>query len=93
MLGLEVTKPILDFKFAEAVIHLRAAFDQIETIAKWLADHPNPGSDLTTDPLIVDFEYTVEEAYAVRIYFETLESVRNANSQTFDVGRKMSGLS
>lgn len=88
MLGYEVNKGILDTKSAQAVLALRDAFDRIETMAKWLTNHPNGG----TDPLIESFGYTADEAYAMRIYFETFETVRVNNAATFDIGRKMSGL-
>ena len=89
MLGFEVNKTTLDVKCAEAVLALRSAFEEIETIAKWLANHPNPGTDpLTQEP----FNYTADEAYAVRLYFETFDSVRVNNASTFDVGRQMTGL-
>lgn len=92
MLGYEVNKSIIDAKSAEAVLSIRSAFDQVETFSKWLANNPNPGPDSTTDPLVVTYEYTADEAYALRLYFETLENLRTTNSSTFDVGRKMTGL-
>jgi hypothetical protein len=89
MLGFEVNKSALDIKSAEAVLALRDAFDAVETIAKWLANHPNNGTDpLTQEP----FDYTADEAYALRLFFETFDGVRTANAATFDVGRQMTGL-
>jgi hypothetical protein len=56
-----------------------------------LANHPNNGTD--PDPLTLDpFLYTADEAYAMRLYFTTFDGVRTAQSATFDVGRKMTGL-
>jgi hypothetical protein len=88
-LGFDVTKQALDNAAARAVLSMRSAFDQVETISKWLANHPNSGPDpLTQDP----FNYSADEAYALRHYFETMDGVRTAQADTFDVGRKMTGL-
>lgn len=87
-LGYKVDKNILDMKAAQAVLILRQAFDQVEIIAKWLTNHPNSG----TDPLVTEFSYTADEAYALRVFFETFDGIRTANQTTFDIGRKMSGL-
>lgn len=90
-LGFDVTKQALDAKVAQAALQLRSAFEKIETITKWLANHPNNGTD--PDPLTLDpFLYSADEAYAMRLYFETFDSVRTANASTFDTGRKMTGL-
>jgi hypothetical protein len=88
-LGYEVNQDILNAKCADAVIKLRSAFDGIENIAKWLANNPSDG---TNDPLVNEFGYTADEAYVIRIFFETFDSVRTANTSTFDIGRKMTGL-
>lgn len=90
VLGYEVNSSVLNSKVAEAVIDLREAFENVETIAKWLTNHPNvEGSDpLTSAP----FNYTADEAYALRVYFENFETVRIANAANFDIGRKMTGL-
>lgn len=91
-LGIEVNKGILDYKSAEAALALRSAFESVESIAKWLSNHPNPGPDSANDPLVSEFGYTVDEAYALRNFFETFDGVRTANAATFDVGRKLTGL-
>lgn len=89
MLGFLVNKDVLDNKSAQAVLSLRDAFDKVEAIAKWLGDHPNAGTDpLTLDP----FNYSADEAYALRVFFETFETVRENNTAAFDAGRKMTGL-
>lgn len=91
-IGFDVTKTTLDQRSAQTVLMVRSAFDQVETVAKWLANHPNPGPDNTNDPLVTDFGYTTDEAYAMRNYFETFDSIRTNNAATFDTGRKMTGL-
>lgn len=89
MVGYEVTKGILDIRSAEAVVELRTAFEKVEIIANWLAHHPNSGTDpLTLDP----FGYTDDEAYALRLFFETFNSVKVANASAFDAGSQISGL-
>lgn len=89
-LGYDVNKGTLDMKAAQAVLSLRSAFDQIENIAKFLANHPIVN---TVDPLAGEpFGYTTDEAYALRLYFDNFDMVRTANATTFDVGRKMTGL-
>lgn len=89
-LGYEVNKGILDTKSAQAVLALRAAFEKVESIAEWLADHPKDGD---TEPLTAEpFNYSTDEAYALRLYFETFNTVRTDNTAAFDAGRKMTGL-
>jgi hypothetical protein len=88
-LGYDVTKSVLDTKCADAVLRLRSAFDRIENIAKWLANNPSDG---TTDPLVSEYGYSADEAYVIRVYFETFDNVRAANASTFDIGSKMTGL-
>jgi hypothetical protein len=89
-IGLEVNKQVLDMKAAQAVIRLREAFEDVEAIAAWLANHAViDGVDpLTSEP----FGYDADEAYALRFYFETFNAIKNANTNAFDAGRKMTGL-
>ncbi|PIM65876.1 hypothetical protein CTU88_46580 [Streptomyces sp. JV178] len=89
-LGFEVSKQVLDTKAAQAVLGLREAFDVVETIAEWLANHPviDAVDPLTTEP----FGYSADEAYALRFYFGTFNGVKNANTNAFNAGRKMTGL-
>jgi hypothetical protein len=90
-LGFDVTKQMLDMKVAQAALQLRSAFEHIETINVWLSNHPNDGTN--PDPLTLEpFGYSSDEAYAMRLYFQTFDGVRTANQSTFDVGRKMTGL-
>jgi len=89
MLGNEVSVYTLNNTVASAAINLREAFDKIETIAKWLENHPNDGGN---DPLVNQFGYSADEAYVLRVYFETLNTVRINNEATFELGRKMTGL-
>lgn len=90
-LGFDVNKGTLDMKAAQAVLSLRSAFEQVETVTKWLANHPNDGTN--PDPLTEDpFGYSADEAYALRSFFETFDGVRTANQAAFDIGRTMTGL-
>jgi hypothetical protein len=76
-------------KAAQTVLMLRQSFENVEAISAWLANHPNGGTDpLTQDP----YGYTADEAYILRLFFETMESVRTENSSTFEIGRKITGL-
>lgn len=89
-LGYDVSKGLLDAKSAQAAVALREAFDRVEYIANWLSDHPVvEGVDpLTSSP----FNYSEDEAGALRLYFETFSSVRNNNDAAFAAGRKLTGL-
>ena len=90
-LGFDVTKQMLDAKVAQAALQLRSAFEHIDTINSWLENHPVPNG--TADPLTLEpFGYTSDEAYAMRVYFQTFSTLREDNAATFDVGRKMTGL-
>lgn len=89
MLGYTVNKAVLDSKAADTVIAVREAFEKVETMASWLVNNPKDGND---DPLVDDFDYTEDEAYALRLYFETMNTVRLNNVNMANVGRKMTGL-
>ena len=87
--GLEVTKSVLDSKCAYAVLEMRQALDKTESIAKWLTNHPVVEG---VDPLIADMGYTADEAYVLRVYFESIDAIRTNNANLIDIGRKMTGL-
>jgi hypothetical protein len=88
-LGLEVTKQGLDMAAAQAVLDLRRALDKHESIAAWLANHPKTEAN---EPLVTEFGYDEDEAYALRLYFEGVENIRVTNPNLIAVGRKMTGL-
>lgn len=88
-LGLEVSKQSLDMAAAQAVLELRRALDKHESIAVWLSNHPVVEG---ADPLISEFGYDADEAYALRMYFEGVENIRVANPNLISTGRKMTGL-
>lgn len=89
MLGYEVNHNVINQKSAEAVIDLRKAFGKIEVLAKWLANNPGAGAN---DPLVVAHGFNEDEAYILRVFFETFDTVRINNEATFDLGRKVTGL-
>ena len=88
--GIDVTKPMLDAKVAQAVISVRNALEKVETIQAWLANHPVEDG---VDPLMAEpFGYTEDEVYAMRLYFGTVDGIRTNNTNIADTGRKMTGL-
>lgn len=89
-LGIEVTKPALDAKCAQAVLAMRSALEKVEAIQAWLGNHPvvDNVDPLTTEP----YSYSADEAYAMRLYFGTVDGIRTSNTAMSDVGRKMTGL-
>lgn len=93
-LGYDVTPAALNMKAAQAALAIREAFQKIETLSKWLANHPSVdnGDGTTTDPLVAEFGYTADEAYALRLYVETFQQVSVDKATTFDIGYKMTGL-
>jgi hypothetical protein len=91
MLGYEVTKQVLDGRCAQTVIALREAFDSVNVINAWLANNPDVDN---VDPLTADpYNYTTDEAYVIRLFFQNLDAVGDANADNFATGRKMTGLS
>lgn len=89
-LGIEVTPQMLNAKAAQAVIAVRTALEKVETIQAWLANQPVVDN---VDPLTeAPFNYTVDEAYAMRLYFGTVDNIRTSNPSISDAGRKMTGL-
>lgn len=89
-LGFDVTKQMLDQKAASAVIAMRSALEKVEALQSWLANKPevNGVDPLTQEP----FNYTVDEAYVLRLYFGTVDGIRTSNTAMSDLGRKMTGL-
>ncbi|AWN05184.1 hypothetical protein SEA_HOTFRIES_16 [Streptomyces phage HotFries] len=88
-LGLSVDQSTFNMKAAQAVLELRAALDKHEAIAAWLANHPVVDA---VDPLVTEFGYNADDAYAIRLYFEGVENIRVTNSNLTSVGRKFTGL-
>jgi hypothetical protein len=89
MLGYYVDKGTIDQKSGQAVLTLRQGFDQVQNVTKFLANHPKVNN---VDPLVSEFGYTADEAYVLRLFFETMDQLRTANAATFDIGRKITGL-
>lgn len=87
-IGYDVNKGTIDQKVGQTVLQVRSAFSMVETFAKWLQNHPKGD----TDPLETIYGYTSDEAYALRFYFESLDTFRLNNQNVFDTGRKMTGL-
>lgn len=89
-LGFDVNKQMLDQKAAAAVIAVRSALEKVEAIQSWLGNHPVVDS---VDPLTQEpFGYSDDEAYALRLYFGTVDGLRTGNTAMSEVGRKMTGL-
>jgi hypothetical protein len=76
-------------KAVQAVQSLRLAFEQIETFSTWLGNNPVVDN---VDPLVTVYNFSADEAYALRFYFENMENVRTSNEAAFDIGRKITGL-
>lgn len=89
MAGYQVSRSVLDSKAAQAVLNLRGSFREVENIAGWLANNPVVEGD---DPLVTVYEYTEDEAYILRIFFESMNNVRISNASIFEIGRKLTGL-
>lgn len=89
MAGIPVTRDTIDVRAGEAIMTLRKAFCQIRTIALFLANHPGAGE---TDPLVVDYGYTQDEAYLLRLVFEHFDSTRVAEEDMLLTARKLTGL-
>jgi hypothetical protein len=69
---------------------MRSALEKVEAVQAWLANHPVVDN---VDPLTAEpFGYTEDEAYAMRLYFGTVDSIRTSNANITDIGRKMTGL-
>lgn len=93
MAGLEVTRSQLDMKSAEAIIALRDAVAQAETIQAFLSTIPVAQDG--TDPLVVPeleggFGYTADEAYLIRFLFQSITDLPIDNLR--EQGRKLTGL-
>lgn len=89
MLGYYVDQSIVNMKAGQAVKSLQMAFDQVETMNKWLSLHPVVSG---TDPLVTQFGFGSDEASSLRTFFGTMAGLRTSNTSTFDIGRQISGL-
>ena len=88
-LGFEVNKATVNMKSAQAVLEMRSALEKTEAIAKWIANQQVVDG---VDPLVAEYEFTTDEAYILRLYFESVDAIRTTNASLFDTGRKMTGL-
>lgn len=89
MAGIEVNRNVIDVRTGEAIMSLRTAFRQVRNITAFLANNPGAGE---TDPLVVEYGYTTDEAYLIRLVFEHFDGVRNANEDMLNTARKLTGL-
>lgn len=95
MAGSPVDRQLLDAKMSEAVVSVRRALRQVETIQNYLVNHPvqNPDNPETkVDPLMAEFGYDADEAYLIRLVFGDLDYAGRNLSTTMTNGRKLTGL-
>lgn len=90
-LGMPVTRDDLNYKAATSIVKLRKAFGEIESVARFLAYHPNSGAP-ADDPLIAMFGYTEGEAYTLRIVMEQFDAKRVDLANNFDISRQITNL-
>lgn len=89
MAGIIVNRNVLDQKLGEVAGDIRSAFDKVEAIQLWLADHSGSGA---SDPLVTEFSYTEDEAYLIRLLFGDLNNLRTSNANTLALTHKLTGL-
>jgi hypothetical protein len=89
MAGINVDRNTFDVRSGEAIMSLRKALGQVRNIAVWLSNNPGSGA---TDPLVVEFNYSEDEAYLIRLVFEHFEAVRVAEENMLTTARKLTGL-
>lgn len=89
MLGYYVDVSTINQAAAQCALSMRNAFQAVDMMNGWLADHPVVSG---TDPLVATFGYSVDEAYAIRLYFQSMGTLRSQNQSIFDIGRKFTGL-
>jgi hypothetical protein len=82
----------MDLRLGEAALAIRDAFDKVDNIYNFCQNNPSGADPETTDPLIVEFGYTADEAYLVRVTFETLKSLKTNNDGLVTNLSKMTGL-
>lgn len=91
MAGIEVTRQMLDQKMAASLVKLREAYEQVGIVAQWFENHPAPGADPLVD-VNGPYGYTTDEAYAMRLVFQNLETSRTDLAPTFDIATQLTGL-
>lgn len=89
MAGIPVNRDTIDVRAGEAIMTLRRAFGQVRTVALFLSNHPGAGA---TDPLVVDYGYTEDEAYLIRLVFEHFDATRVNEEDMLLTARKLTGL-
>lgn len=90
MAGFEVNRQTLNMKVGNTALQVREVFEKVETIFAFLGNHPTPEGG--SDPLVEDFGFNADEAYAIRLYFESLNNFRINNANVFASGRTLTGL-
>ena len=89
MAGVYVGREVIDQKVGQAILHLRFAFEEISHINDFLSNNPSVNN---VDPLTGTFNYTADEAYALRLVFQTLNQVHTDQAAIFATASKFTGL-
>jgi len=89
MAGMAVTRDSIDFKTAQAILDLRSAFEKVRHIQQFLVNSPVVN---TVDPLVGTYNYSVDDAYAIRLIFQTFNQVRTDQDSMFVIASKLTGL-
>lgn len=92
MAGIYVSRDVIDQKIGYALINLRSAFDQIEHVNQFLVNNPVPAPP-GVDPLTAaPFNYTADEAYAMRLVFQNFATEYTNLAANFTTASKFTGL-
>jgi hypothetical protein len=90
MAGIVVDRTSMDNKIATAVLALRGASDQCSHVQNFLVNNPVVNS---VDPLTAaPFNYTADEAYAIRLVFQNFAADYTNQAANFAIASKFTGL-
>lgn len=84
-----VDRSAIDDAAGTAIVSLREAASLIDRIAATLANIPIVDG---VDNLTTRHEYTVDEAYRLRLVFETLKTKTDEMSSIMEIARALTGL-
>lgn len=91
MAGIPVNRTTLDSRIGTTIIALRDAFEQADHINQFLVNNPVTGTP-AVDPLCSVYNYTADEAYAIRLVFQNFAADYTAQASNFQTASQMTGL-
>jgi hypothetical protein len=89
MAGYTVDRVTMDQAMGQTMVMLRNAFEQVSHINQYLVNNPPVNN---VDPIMTEWNYTADEAYAIRLVFQNFAADYTAQAANFQIASKLTGL-